>query len=70
MARRPLIGITPTPSTNTHSHGTFYTMGLSDTYVKAVWQGGGNPIILPWVSDSPADILDEAAVGSGGGFGR
>lgn len=69
MARRPLIGITPTPSTNTYGHGTFYTLGLSDTYVKAVWQGGGNPIIIPWVSDTPPDILDQldGLILSGGG---
>ncbi len=69
MSRRPLIGITPTPSTSTYSHGTFYAMGLSDTYVKAVWQGGGNPIIIPWASDTPADMLDEldGLILSGGG---
>lgn len=69
MARRPLIGITPTPSTREFGHGTFYTFSLSDTYVRAVWQGGGNPVTLPWVSDAPADILDEidGLILSGGG---
>lgn len=69
MARRPLIGITPTPSTSTFNHGTFYRYCLSDTYVKAIWQGGGSPVILPWVSDTPEDILDEldGLILSGGG---
>lgn len=69
MARRPLIGITPSPATHAHRHGTFYTFGLADTYVRAVWQGGGSPVILPWVPDSPADILDalDGLILSGGG---
>jgi putative glutamine amidotransferase len=69
MVRRPLIGITPTPSTSTFDHGTFYRYCLSDTYVKAVWEGGGNPVILPWVSDTPEVILDEldGLILSGGG---
>jgi putative glutamine amidotransferase len=69
MTRRPLIGITPTPSTSRFDHGDFYRYCLSDTYVKAVWQGGGAPIILPWVSDTPEEILDEidGLIISGGG---
>ena len=37
--------------------------------MRAVWQGGGNPVTLPWVSDAPADILDEidGLILSGGG---
>jgi putative glutamine amidotransferase len=69
MTRRPLIGITPGPSTTSPDRGSLYRYCLSDNYVKAVWQGGGNPIILPWVSDTPAEILDEidGLVLSGGG---
>lgn len=69
MDRRPLIGITPAPSTSSPEHGSQYRYCLSDNYVKAVWQAGGNPIIVPWVSDSPADILDEldGLILSGGG---
>lgn len=69
MTRRPLIGITPTASTVTLDHGTFYRYGLYDTYARAVWQGGGNPVILPWVSDGSEEILDEldGLVLSGGG---
>ena len=69
MARRPLIGITPAPSTSSPEHGSQYRYCISDNYVRAVWQGGGNPIILPWVSDTSAAILDEidGLVLSGGG---
>lgn len=69
MARRPLIGITPTPSTATFDHGTFYRFCLSDTYVTSVWQAGGNPIILPWVAEDPTEILDsiDGLIVSGGG---
>lgn len=69
MARRPLIGITPSPTTRSLPHGTFYSYCLADTYVNAVWSGGGNPVILPWVSDVPAEILDQVdgLILSGGG---
>ncbi len=69
MARRPLIGITPGQSISSPERGSQYRYCLSDNYVRAVWQGGGNPIILPWVSDTPAAILDEidGLVLSGGG---
>jgi putative glutamine amidotransferase len=69
MSRRPLIGITPTPSTSTFDHGTFYRYCLADTYVGSVWRAGGNPVILPWVPDMPIDVLDEidGLIISGGG---
>lgn len=69
MVRRPLIGITPTPSTATFDHGTFYRYCLSDTYVSSVWRAGGNPIILPWVAEDPTEILDsiDGLIVSGGG---
>lgn len=69
MARRPIIGITPTPTTSTFDHGTFYRFCLSDTYVKSVWQGGGNPVILPCVADDPIEVLDmlDGLIVSGGG---
>lgn len=69
MSRRPLIGITPTPSNSTFEHGSFYRYCLSDTYVRSVWQAGGNPVILPWVGDEPDQILDavDGLIISGGG---
>jgi putative glutamine amidotransferase len=50
-------------------HGSFYRYCLSDTYVRSVWNAGGNPVILPWVSDTPEQILDEVdgIIISGGG---
>ena len=69
MSRRPIIGITPTPSTSVFEHGTFYRFCLSDTYVRSVWQAGGTPVILPWVGDAPTEILDavDGLIVSGGG---
>lgn len=69
MTRRPLIGITPSPTTSTLPHGTFYRYCLADTYVRAVWQAGGNPVIIPWVADRAAEVLDEldGLILSGGG---
>ena len=69
MTRRPLIGITPTPTTSVFDHGTFYRFCLSDTYVKSVWQAGGNPVILPWVDDMSTEVLNsiDGLILSGGG---
>lgn len=69
MSRRPVIGITPTPSVSEMSHGTFYRYCLSDTYVTSVWHAGGNPVILPWVADNAAEVLDmiDGLILSGGG---
>ena len=44
---KPLIGITPTPSTDEMGHGTFYRYCLSRTYVDSVRAAGGIPVILP-----------------------
>lgn len=69
MIRRPVVGITPTPSTDTFRHGTFYRYCLSDTYIKSVRQAGGNPVIIPAGDDSPLDILEslDGLILSGGG---
>lgn len=69
MPRRPIIGITPTPSTAKLPHGTFYRYCRSDTYVQSVHQAGGIPIILPWVGDAPTEVLDkiDGLIISGGG---
>jgi len=44
---KPLIGITPSPSTGTMGHGAFYRYCLSRTYVDSVRAAGGTPVILP-----------------------
>ena len=69
MRRRPVIGITPTPSTTDMPHGSFYRYCLSDTYIESVRQAGGNPVILPCVDDDAAEILDslDGLILSGGG---
>lgn len=67
--RKPIIGITPTPSNDTFSHGSFYRFCLSDTYVRSVRQTGGVPVILPASRDDPAEALDtlDGLILSGGG---
>lgn len=67
--RKPVIGISPTPSRDTFDHGTFYRFCLSDTYVKSVRQAGGIPVILPSASDDAAEVLDmlDGLILSGGG---
>lgn len=69
MRRRPVIGITPTPSVTEMPHGTFYRFCLSDTYVQSVWRAGGNPVILPCVAEDPRSILEslDGLILSGGG---
>lgn len=43
----PIIGITPSPATDTLEHGTFERYVMARTYVDAVRAAGGIPIILP-----------------------
>ena len=58
MARRPVIGLTPSPSTLERSHGTFNIYGLANTYTTAVESAGGAPIIIPPQTDEPSQLLD------------
>ncbi|MDQ3658033.1 MAG: gamma-glutamyl-gamma-aminobutyrate hydrolase family protein [Chloroflexota bacterium] len=44
---KPLIGITPSPSTDTMGHGAFHRYCLARTYVDSVRAAGGIPVILP-----------------------
>lgn len=44
---KPLIGITPSPSSDEMGHGVFYRYALSRTYVDSIRAAGGIPIILP-----------------------
>lgn len=69
MSRRPIIGITPTPSVDEFPHGSFYRYCLADTYVKSVRQAGGTPVILPAGEDRPLEMLDalDGLILSGGG---
>ncbi|MGC4106525.1 MAG: gamma-glutamyl-gamma-aminobutyrate hydrolase family protein [Thermomicrobiales bacterium] len=68
MSRKPLIGITATPSDDTFDHGTFRRYALSNTYTNAVRAAGGVPIILPPGETDLQAILDsvDAIIFSGG----
>ncbi|MFW6074858.1 MAG: gamma-glutamyl-gamma-aminobutyrate hydrolase family protein [Chloroflexota bacterium] len=70
MPQRPLIGITPTPSTDTLGHGTFHRYVIADGYTDGVNQAGGIPVVIPpQSSDNIAEILDrvDGLLFSGGG---
>lgn len=67
--KKPVIGISPTPSTSTFGHGTFYRFCLADTYIRSVRQAGGVPVILPAChegADEALDILDGLILSGGG----
>jgi len=66
---KPLIGITPSPSSDAMGHGTFYRYCLSRTYVDAVRAAGGTPVILPTDTAELADTLPrlDGLLLSGGG---
>lgn len=68
MPRKPIIGITATPSDDTFDHGTFRRYALSNTYVDAVRAAGGIPVILPPGETDLQAILDmvDGLVFSGG----
>lgn len=67
--RPPVIGITPSLSTDTFPHGTFERYALSTNYVRAVERAGGIPIILPPQVGHVADVLSllDGLLLSGGG---
>lgn len=66
---RPLIGITPTPSSDAFPHGTFYRFTLADTYVHAVRRSGAVPVILPAEEDVAQELVErlDGLIFSGGG---
>lgn len=68
MTRKPIIGITATPSLDVFDHGTFRRYCLSDTYVNAVRAAGGVPLILPSGETDLQAILDtvDGLIFSGG----
>jgi putative glutamine amidotransferase len=55
---KPLIGITPSLTTDTFSHGTFHRYVLSNNYPNAVVAAGGIPVILPPQDNDAGAILD------------
>lgn len=69
LARKPVIGITPSPSTLERSHGVFNLFGIADTYTTAIEAAGGIPVVLP-PQEGNASRLSELVDGllfSGGG---
>lgn len=67
--RRPVIGITPSPSTDTFPHGTFERYALAKTYARAVEQAGGLPLVLVPVRDAISQVMQlvDGLLLSGGG---
>ncbi|MCM8749194.1 gamma-glutamyl-gamma-aminobutyrate hydrolase family protein [Thermomicrobiaceae bacterium CFH 74404] len=69
LARPPVIGITPSPSTDTFSHGTFERYALSTNYARAIEHAGGIPIVLVPQLDHLSHlvrILDGVLLSGGG----
>lgn len=69
MARKPVIGITPSPSTLERSHGLFNLFGIADTYTTAVESAGGIPLIIPPQDDNVprlVEIVDGLLITGGG----
>lgn len=66
---KPIIGITPSPSTDTLSHGTFVRYAMAAPYVEAVLAAGGVPVVLPPQDDHAGLLLDtvDGLLLSGGG---
>ncbi len=66
---KPVIGLTPTPSTDKLGHGTFRRYVLANTYTEGVEESGGLPFILPPQGGDPNEILDriDGLLFSGGG---
>ena len=54
---RPVIGITPTPTTYKASHGTFHRYALTRNYADAVAAAGGLPLILPYQTDAVDQLI-------------
>jgi putative glutamine amidotransferase len=55
---KPVIGITPSVSSDQLAHGIFDRLILSRNYVEAVLAAGGVPIIFPLLDDHAAPMLD------------
>ncbi len=68
MSRKPVIGITPSPTNDVFDHGTFRRYCLSSTYIAAVRAAGGLPVILPESETDLQGILDtvDGLIFSGG----
>ena len=66
--RKPVIGITPTPTEDTQSHGTFTRYAIATNYTDAIEAAGGVPLIIPPQTGNVEEILSvvDGLVLSGG----
>ncbi len=69
LNRKPIIGITPSPSTMERGHGTSITYGIANTYTTAVEAAGGIPIVIPPQEGNVAQLagIVDGLIFSGGG---
>jgi putative glutamine amidotransferase len=69
LDRKPIIGITPSPSSLERSHGAFHIYGIADTYTTAVEAAGGVPLVIPPQDGNAERIIDvlDGLLLSGGG---
>lgn len=69
MPRKPVIGITPSPTTLERPHGAFHTYGIADTYTTAIEAAGGIPVVIPPQDGNAAQLagLVDGLLISGGG---
>lgn len=68
-ARKPIIGITPSPMEDTQSHGTFQRYATAATYIEAIEAAGGVPIVIPPQAGNVEEIIAivDGLLLSGGG---
>lgn len=68
LTQPPLIGVTPTVSVDTLSHGTFERYVLNSAYANAIIASGGIPVVLPYQKAGAEGLLDrlDGLVLSGG----
>lgn len=66
---KPVIGISPSASTDELSHATFYRFSLASTYTEAVRRAGGIPVLIPPYVDDLTEHFEfiDALILSGGG---
>lgn len=66
---KPVIGVTPSPSTDTLGHGTFRRYAMAATYTEGVEAADGVPLVVPPQANNVEAILDriDGLLFSGGG---
>lgn len=66
---KPVIGITPSPTTDTLGHGTFRRYAMAASYTEGVEAANGIPLVIPPQAGNIDAILDriDGLLFSGGG---